>query len=530
MYCKLLILLCLSSYTLFAFGRDSINNIIETQSQKFKSILETIEGNYYKDSIDFIGISESAFSSLLKELDPFSVYFSSEQYKNLKETFMGSNCGTGIRLFRRSDSILVFTVQKGSSADSAGILVGDRVIYINHEYVVGKEISFANKKLNLKSNDFNIITIKRANALYEFKLPCKELDIPSVVTKLYIAKDKTAFIRFVRFGKNTYSEFISALDSLINLGADFLVVDIRGNQGGYLEIANKITSLFLNKGDTVVIINSRNEGKKVYTCDENGKYSKLPMAVLIDRSTASAAEIFASALQENNRALIVGERSFGKGLVQRTWEFKDGSAFRLTTAEYFTPIGRSLQKNQIFSEIDTNFIEESQMDSIARKNLSEIIKQYGGTNRLPTYFTKTGKLILGGGGIFPDVFFRTDTLPPYLQKLKNNGFINDFILRYFIDDKKIFSNLNTLDINSFIYNFNISEGDLLEFKKYTNEWKSLDVSKFEIERNSIEMELKATLGYVLWGVLGYYTTHFYADKSLITKLGDWKLIAKNFVN
>lgn len=525
----LIFVVCLlNSYSLQ--GSDSLNNVIETQTQKFKTILETIKENYYRDSIDFVKVSESAFIAFLKELDPYSTYFTSEQYESLKEGYIGSIYGVGIRLFRRVDSILVFTVKKGSPADSAGIRVGDRVIYINHEYVVGKDINFANSMLHCKSGDSILVTIKRGNSLSEYKLPCKELELPSLVAKLYYPQFKTAFIRFVRFGSNTYSEFITALDSLIQLGANFLIVDIRGNQGGYLESAVKLSGLFLNKGDTILTVQARKDGNKVYIAEETGKYSKLPLVVLIDGSSASASEIFASALQDNSRAVIAGERSFGKGLVQKVWEFRDGSAFRITTGEFLSPLGRSIQKNPNLKDFDPSLLADLNIDSVVKQNVFEFLKRFGTTNRLPTYFTKSGRLVLGGGGIFPDVFFRADTIPPYLQRLKNSGFVNDFVLRHFIDNKSNFPKLKNFSLNSFVANFKIKESDILSFKKYIFDWKSLDEVKFENEKKDIEIELKATLAYIFWDDLGYSTSFLFDNPSLISKLFELKTIATNLVN
>ncbi|MGQ9818371.1 MAG: S41 family peptidase [Candidatus Kapaibacteriales bacterium] len=527
---KILITLIFGTALYSLRSQDSLNRIIETQSQKFKTLLETIRDNYYKDSIDFVKVSESAFSALLKELDPFSAYFSSEQYETLKETYTGSLYGIGIRLFRRMDSIIVFTVQKGSPADSVGIRTGDRLIYINHEYVIGKDITSLNSKLHCKAGDFKVVTIKRGNILLEYKLPCKELGIPSVLAKIFFPKSKAAFIKFSRFGSNTFSEFKSALDSLVKIGAKFLIVDVRGNQGGYLESAVDICKLFLQRGDTIVVVRGRKDVNKVYIVEENGQYQNLPMIILIDEASASASEIFASAMQDNNRALIVGNLSFGKGLVQKTWEFRDGSAFRLTIGEYFSPLGRSIQKSLNSKDLDETFLADLNMDLISKKNFTEMIKQFGITNRLPTYFTKKGRLILGGGGVIPDVFLRQDTTPPYLQRLKNSGFINDFVLRYFVENKLNSSSTNNLNLFSFVRDFKITDSDVLAFKKYLFDWKSLDEKKFEDEKIPILKELKSTIGYLFWGDTGYFTSFLFEDESFILKLIELQPKAKELVN
>lgn len=511
-------------------SQDSINGVIEIQWQKFKTLLETVRQNYYKDSIDFVKISESAFLGLLKELDPFSAYFSSEQYETLKESYIGSLYGIGIRLFRRMDSVIVFTVQKCSPADSVGILPGDRVIYINHEYVIGKDINFANSKLHCKSGDSIVVTIKRGNVLLEYKLPCKELSIPSVIVKQYFPKTKTAFIRFSRFSSNTFLEFKLALDSLINIGAKFLVVDVRGNQGGYVESAVDICKLFLRKGDTVVVVRGRKGVDKIYIAEENGRYANLPVLILIDGLTASASEIFASALQDNSRAIIVGELSFGKGLVQKTWEFRDGSAFRITTGEYFSPLGRYIQKNPNSKDFNESLLKDLNLDTNAKKSVAKFIKRFGATNRLPTYFTKSGRLIIGGGGVFPDIYFCYDTTPPYLQRLKNSGFVNDFVLRYFIEDKYNERLNNNLSLISFVKDFKIDDADVLAFERYIFDWKSLDKKKFEQEKKVIAKELKSTLAYVLWGDVGYYTSTIYDDETLISKIFELQLEAEELVN
>lgn len=501
-------------FPLFARGNDSISQVIDLQSQKFKTILETIRSNYYKDSIDFVKISENAFNSLLHELDPFCNYFNSEQYKNIKEAYDGSSQGVGIRLFRRGDTILVFSVQKGSSADSSGIKVGDRIIYVDHEYFVGKDINAALQKIQGTKGTNLLLTIKRGNYLQEYVLPRYELEIPSVVANFYDKTRDIGFIRISRFAKNTFNELTNSVDSLLGVGAKLLVIDLRGNQGGYLDETIKITKLFLDKGDTVVVVvTGKGATKNFEICESAGKYSKIPLCVLVDNVSASGSEIFASALQDNDRAIIVGERSFGKGLIQKTWEFKDASAFRLTVGEYVSPLGRVIQKSTL-KNIDLDNVSEFAFREDFKQNIETLIKNFGVTKNLPVFMTKKGRTLLGGGGIFPDYFFRSDTIPPYLQKLRSNGYVNDFVLRYFFELQDGKSRFSHFDVSTFVNKFSFDDNIISIFKKYLIENKAFLEKYFEEERERIKVELKATLGYILWGDLGYFSVTLENDKVL----------------
>lgn len=499
---------------LFAKGNDSISQVIDFQAQKFKTILETIRSSYYKDSIDYVKISENAFNSLLHELDPFCNYFNSEQYKNIKEAYNGSSEGVGIRLFRRGDTIIVFSVQKGSSADSSGIKVGDKIIYIDHEYFVGKDINSALQKIQGVKGTHLLLTIKRGNYLQEYVLPRYELEIPSVVASFYDKSGDIGFVRISRFAKNTFEELTNSFDSLLKVGARLLVIDLRGNQGGYLDETIKITKLFLAKGDTVVVVvTGKGTNRNFEICESTGKYAKIPLCVLIDNVSASASEIFVSALQDNDRAIVIGERSFGKGLIQKTWEFKDASAFRLTVGEYVSPLGRVIQKSSL-KNIDLESISEAALHDDFKQNIETLIRSFGITKNLPVFTTKKGRTLLGGGGIFPDYFFRSDTIPPYLQKLRSNGYINDFVLRYFFelqDGSSLFSNF---DVPTFVNKFSFSDDVMLTFKKYLIENRAFLEKYFEEEKERITIELKATLGYILWGDLGYFPVTLEKDKIL----------------
>lgn len=516
-------------FPLVAESNDSISQVIDFQAQKFKTILETIRGNYYKDSIDFVKISENAFNSLLHELDPFCNYFNSEQYKNIKEVYDGSSQGVGIRLFRRGDTIIVFSVQKGSSADSSGIKVGDRIIYIDHEYFVGKDINSALQKIQGAKGTKLLLTIKRGNYLQEYVVPRYELEIPSVVASFYDKTIDIGFIRISRFAKNTFDELTNSIDSLLSVGAKLLVIDLRGNQGGYLDETIKTTKLFLDKGDTVVVVvTGKGTSKNFEICESAGKYSKIPLCVLVDNVSASGSEIFASALQDNDRAIIVGERSFGKGLIQKTWEFKDESAFRLTVGEYVSPLGRVIQKSSL-KNVELDNISEFALREDSKQNIETLIKNFGVIKNIPVFTTKKGRTLLGGGGIFPDYFFQSDTIPPYLQKLRSNGYINDFVLRYFFElqeGKSLFSNF---DVSTFVDKFSFDDKVVLTFKKYLIENRAFIEKYFEEERERITVELKATLGYILWGDLGYFSVTLEKDK-ILSKIQELRQNAFILVN
>ncbi len=495
----------------FAFcENDSIRQIIEVQTQKFKNILETIVTNYFKEDINVTTISENAFSSLLQSLDKFSNYYSSQQYEKIKDAYRGSVEGIGVQFFRRGDSLIIFNILRGSPAESSGLKIGDRIIYINHEYFVGKDAQSAYKKILESPNKKCIITIKQGTTLKEIEIPVVETIIPSVVASIKFDEKKIGFVKLTRFSLKSVSEFTRAFDSLIEIGCKYFVVDLRGNQGGYLDETVKLIQLFLSKGDTVVVVSGREIHRKVYVCEEDGKYRQIPLIVLVDNNSASASEIFASSLQDNDRALVIGQRTFGKGLVQRTWEFKDGSAFRLTTAEYVSPLGRQIQKPEI-DNLDLGTFAELTLSAEQKETIENMIEKSGLQKNLPVFTTKKGRTVLGGGGVFPDYFFQYDTLPPYLQKLKNNGLLNDFVLRFFVDSPIGFKEISKLDFENFLLKFDISEKVMSSFRQYLMQTNSYLDKFFEEEYYKIKLEIKATLGYILFGDLGYFSVILQKD-------------------
>lgn len=508
------------------FSNDSLNNVIDIQVQKFRVLLETINKEYYKEKVDLIGIAENAYNTLLQSLDKFSSYYSAAQYKSIKDAYKGSGKGIGVSFFRRGDSIIVFTIAKGSPAESAGLRLGDKVIYVNHDYCIGKDINYINKKIQESPNDTVILTVKRDNILQEIVLKVTEIEVPSVVTKIKL-EGSLGYVKILRFSLKTYSELISALDSLLKVGSQLFVMDLRGNQGGYLDEVIRISKEFLSEGDTVVVVFGNKENFKVHISESNGKYRKVPIIILVDENTASGGEVFASCMQDNDRAIVIGTRTFGKGLVQRTWEFKDGSAFRLTTGEYLSPLGRTIQKEDL-GKFDFDRSLDANLTDEQKEKLKGMIQQFGATQKVQTFFTKKGRLLIGGGGVFPDYFFISDTLPPYLKKIKGSGFLNDFVLQHFIENKAIFVSLTKYSLSDFIANFKISENTLGEFRRYLTIRNVMSENLFNNELDRLVLEMKATLGYILFGDPGYYSVLVLNDK-IITRAKEIKIEAENLL-
>jgi carboxyl-terminal processing protease len=508
---KILLLILLPLIFSFSYAKnDSLENVIEIQVQKFKNILEVVSANYYKENIDISKISENAFNSLLQSLDKFSTYFNASQYEKIKDAFKGSGEGIGVQFFRRGDSLMVFNVLKGSPADSVGLTVGDRIIYINHEYFVGKDAQSAYRKISESQNKKCILTIKRGGFLKEVEVPIAETQIPSVVVSVEFKGTSVGLLKLTRFSLSTFSEFTRAFDSLVKIGCKRFIIDLRGNQGGYLDETVKLVELFLKKGDTIVVVSGREVHRKVYICEKDGKYKKYPLIVLVDKNSASASEIFASAMQDNDRAIVVGERTFGKGLVQRTWEFKDGSAFRLTTGEYVSPLGRNIQKPEV-ENVDLGAFADLTLGKEQKEMIEELIKKTGGATNLPIYYTKKGRALFGGGAVVPDYFFQYDTLPPYLNKLKNNGLLNDFVLRYFFDNQQNYLEISKLNFQNFLFKFEVSDRVMSSFKQYLMQTNSYLEKYFDEEYYRIKSEIKATLGYILFGDSGYFSTLLLQD-------------------
>jgi len=385
----------------------------------------------YVDTLDKDSLTDKTIETLLGNLDPHSAYIPASNLQATNEPLNGNFEGIGIEFNLLRDTIYVVTAIPGGPSEKAGIKSGDKIIFVDGKKVAGIGITNEMVFKNLKGKGGTIVKIGvlrfgTSNIEY-FKISRGKIPIYSVDAS-YMMDSITGFIKISRFASTTYQEFDNALLKLEKLGMKQLVLDLRGNPGGYLDAAIDICDEFLPKGKLIVYTQGKNRPKQKSIASEKGIFEKQKLVVLIDENSASASEIVAGAIQDNDRGIIIGRRSFGKGLVQEQTEFKDGSAIRLTIARYYTPSGRCIQKPYVNGHIEDYFHEEMERyDSGELVNVDSVK-----LNIKLKYTTTGGKEVYGGGGIMPDYFIPIDTtkVSRYISELLYKNIINDFALEY----------------------------------------------------------------------------------------------------
>ena len=413
-------------------------NIINSGSSRLSNLLHIIDDQYV-DSVNIDSLVEKAIPQILAELDPHSVYISAKDVQLATDDLKGSFSGVGIEFIIRDDTIRVQNVIKDGPANRAGLLAGDKIVSINGKPFVGKIVTNEEAMHRLKGPKDSkvLIGVKRfgEKGVKVFTVTRGDISVNSI-SACYMINDTTGYIRVKSFGERTYAEMLSALQTLNIEGADHLIIDLRDNGGGILEAAVQMANEFLPKNRLIVYTQGRKSPRAEYRSNGKGSYQHIPMVVLIHEGTASAAEIFAGAMQDNDRATIVGRRSFGKGLVQQQIQFPDGSMIRLTVARYYTPSGRCIQKP--FKPGDNADYEN---DLLARYRHGEFFSQDSIKHVGPAYHTHNGRTVYGGGGITPDIFVPEDTshVTSYYKEAAMSGLILQYAFNYTDQHRPILS-------------------------------------------------------------------------------------------
>ena len=405
--------------------------IIDNRGNKFDYMLNLIEAKYV-DHTDIDSLVEKCIPKVLEELDPHSVYIPKSELEAANADLSGSFSGIGIRFNIQEDTININEVIHGGPSQQAGLVAGDKIITVNDTTFVGKGIctnEAAMKKLKGVKGSFVKLGIKRfgEEELLHFNIRRDDIMVESIEAA-YVIDNKWGYIQIERFGENTFAEFITKAVELYRNYAQGLILDLRGNGGGYLEIASLMANQFLEKGDMIVYTEGRKSPKKVYDADGSGILRRYPLVILVDETSASASEVLAGAIQDNDRGTIIGRRTFGKGLVQEQIMLPDGSAARLTIARYYTPSGRCIQKAYTNGEKD-----KYAMDLIDRYNRGEFFSQDSITlDKEHTFKTKAGRTVYGGGGIMPDIFVPSDStaLTPYSESILQKGIVTMFAFKF----------------------------------------------------------------------------------------------------
>ena len=409
-------------------------NIINSGSNRLNNILHIVDDQYV-DTVNVDSLVEKAIPLILAELDPHSVYINAKDVQIATDDLKGSFSGVGIEFTIREDTIHVQNVISNGPAERAGIVAGDKIVSIDDKPFVGKIVTNEEAMHRLKGpKDTKVkLGILRYGSKKEQFFTVTRGDIPvKSISATYMLDETTGYIRIKSFGETTYSDLLISLAKLSQEGFENLIIDLRDNTGGYLQSAVQMVNEFLPKDRLIVYTQGRKSPRHDYRSDGRGSYQKIPLVVLINEGSASASEIFAGAIQDNDRGTIIGRRSFGKGLVQQQLPFADGSLIRLTVARYYTPSGRCIQKPYAAGG-DKNY----EQDLITRYQHGEFFNQDSIKHTGPAYKTSIGRTVYGGGGITPDIFVPEDTLgmTSYYKQASMSGLILQFAFTYTDDNR-----------------------------------------------------------------------------------------------
>ena len=418
-------------------------NIINSGSNRLTNLLHIVDDQYV-DKVDIDSLVDKAIPQILADLDPHSVYINAKDVQTANDDLRGSFSGVGIEFTIRKDTIHVQNVIKNGPAQRAGILAGDKIVSVDGKPFVGKQVTNEEAQHRLKGpKDTKVkIGVVRYGQKTVKYFTVTRGDIPQKsVSATYMLDDNTGYIRIKNFGETTYPELLIALANLSQEGFENLVIDLRDNTGGYLNSAVQIANEFLPKNKLIVYTQGRKSPRQEYRSDGHGSYQHIPLVVLINEGSASASEIFAGAMQDNDRATIIGRRSFGKGLVQQQIGFPDGSMIRLTIARYYTPSGRCIQKPYTAGDD-----REYEQDLLSRYQHGEFFSQDSIKHSGPAYHTGNGRTVYGGGGITPDIFIPEDTtdMTSYYKAASMSGLILQFAYSYTDDNRLKLNNFKEM--------------------------------------------------------------------------------------
>lgn len=485
---------------MFPLGNSSYN--------KVDDIFNYIVSDYV-DTVDLEEMETDAIKGMLEVLDPHSQYITSDEFNMVNDPLLGSFEGIGISFRIEKDTIMVINPIAGGPSEKVGLMAGDRIVKIDDTLVIKATNTDAIRKLKGKKGTKVDVAIYRRGVpkLIDFTItrdviPTYSLDVA------YMVNENIGYIKLNKFSATTYEEFTDAVSELKAQGMTKLIFDLRGNSGGYLGAAINISDEFLEDGKLIVYTEGKNRPKNYAFATDNGRLLKEEIIILIDEGSASASEIVAGALQDNDKGLIIGRRSFGKGLVQEQMGLPDGSALRLTVARYYTPTGRSIQKPYEKDEFEDYYHEAYDRFTNGEMYTADSIE----FNDSLKYTTPGGRTVYGGGGIMPDIFVPivTDTVHTYYNLLSNKGIIFQFAFEYTDANRP---GLNKFDnFESFNRGFSMSNSEYNDLIAFAEE-KGIEASKQDINvsEDKIATLFKAFVGRNLLDEKGFYPIYHQVD-------------------
>lgn len=488
--------------------------IINGSSNKLNALLRVVEDQYV-DTVNTTKLVEEAMPQILAELDPHSIYIPAQNLEQVNSELEGSFSGIGIQFTIQEDTIHVNSVIQGGPSEKVGLMAGDRIVMVDDSLFVGKTLNNEKAMRTLKGPKGTTVklSIKRATETELVDFLIKRGDIPqNTIDAAYMLNNEFGYIQVSKFGRTTHIELLNALAQLSHYKCKGLIIDLRNNTGGYMEAAVRMVNEFLPEGQLIVYAQGRKHPRTEDYANGTGCCQNMPLVVLTNEGSASASEIFAGAIQDNDRGTIVGRRSFGKGLVQQPIDFSDGSAVRLTVARYYTPSGRCIQKPYKNGK-DSNY----EMDWVNRYEHGEFfskdsIKQ----DESLRYSTRLGRTVYGGGGITPDIFVPQDTTgtSSYLIEVVNKGLTLQYSFQY--------SDRNRATLNKYTNEEDMlkhlrQQGIVEQFIRFAN---SKGVKRRNILISKSQTQLERNLyGNIIYNILGReaYIKYFNRDDTVVQK-------------
>lgn len=502
---KLFIPVLITGFLLFSSSSHA--QVINDYVYKFSKVLSLVN-TFYVDTVNQEKLVESAIVEMLQKLDPHSIYVSKEEVKRMNEPLEGNFEGVGIEFNIMEDTIMVVSPIVGGPSEKLGIRSGDRIVKIDGKLVAGIGIKNSDVVKYLRGAKGTTVQVAMARHgikdLLDFTITRDKIPIYSVDAS-YMIDNEIGYIKLSRFARTTMQEFKEALTKLKSQNMKKLILDLQDNGGGYLDVAFELADQFLDNGKMIVYTKGINSEKKDYKSTSNGDFEKGQLVVLVDENSASASEIVSGAIQDWDRGLIVGRRTFGKGLVQRPFDLPDGSMMRLTIARYYTPTGRLIQK-----PYDKGFSEYSK-DIIHRYNSGELTS--ADNIHFPDslkFFTKiSNRTVYGGGGIMPDYFIPLDTTPlsDFYSKMLRKGTINAFVSNY-VDKNRKSLNENYTELKKYIKEFNVEKNMLDDLTSFAKIKDKIEPKEGHImsddETTRLKRQIKALIASNIWKTGGFW--------------------------
>jgi carboxyl-terminal processing protease len=498
------VLLIIGVYIGSSFGGDTVlvqRSGAGENPNKLVNIINKID-EMYVDSVEKKALIDKAIGAMLEDLDPHSYYITAEELQAVQEPLQGNFEGIGVEFMIQRDTLVVVSPIQGGPSEEAGILAGDKIVSVDGEVIAGTELTNSRVMKLLKGEKGTEVQLGiqrgRKKDLLDFTIVRDRIPIHSVVASLMVSPE-VGYLKLTRFAKNSYEEFIEGMEELVQQGAKRILLDLRGNGGGYLNVAIPMVEEFLREDQLIVYTEGKASPRYDYRSQRTGRYADLDVVVMINQGSASASEILAGALQDHDRSITVGRRSFGKGLVQDEIALPDNSALRLTVARYYTPTGRSIQRpygEDIDYENDYHARYES--GELMSRDSIEVADSL-------MYRTPAGRIVYGGGGILPDIFVPLDTVGAsfYLTELSYNGILREYGFEYANTHRETLEAYG--EVNRFLEEFNVTS-DMFDGIVALAEKEGIARDEYGLNesRDVIAVRLKAHIARSIFDEESYY--------------------------